>query len=266
MTRDAVCRGCRFHRLRPAADAGLGATSRHRRSPDRSGHRRWPDRRIADRRCRAIARQRVAFDASSPLDAGPLVGRRCVCRRQIALGVCVLALPDPAPTLAHEVAANIADTDVGNPITAVLLAFRAMDTLLEAIVLLFALIGVWSLAADHSWGGRPRGATAGGPEWHPGVRGARAAAAGYHCRNLHLLGRSRRSRRQVPGRDHPGRDVVAGADGGACRCTADQPHLAASGAGRRAAGVYRYRPARAVYGGGLSRLPARIRQAVDRRH
>lgn len=73
----------------------------------------------------------------------------------IALVICVLALPHPAPTLAHEVEANIADTGVGNPITAVLLAFRATDTLLEAIVLLFALLGVWSLAADQSWGGRP---------------------------------------------------------------------------------------------------------------
>ncbi len=72
-----------------------------------------------------------------------------------ALVICVLALPDPAPTLAPAVAGNIADTGVGNPITAVLLAFRSMDTLLEAIVLLFALLGVWSLAADQSWGGRP---------------------------------------------------------------------------------------------------------------
>jgi hypothetical protein len=61
----------------------------------------------------------------------------------------------PAPTLAPLVLANIAVTEVGNPITAVLLAFRAMDTLLEAIVLLFALIGVWSLAPDSAWGGRP---------------------------------------------------------------------------------------------------------------
>ena len=67
----------------------------------------------------------------------------------------MLALPEPAPTLAPEVLANIAVTEVGNPITAVLLAFRAMDTLLEAIVLLFALIGVWSLAPDRAWGGRP---------------------------------------------------------------------------------------------------------------
>lgn len=71
------------------------------------------------------------------------------------LAVCVLSLPTPAPSLADEVAANIASTGVGNPITAVLLAFRAMDTLLEAIVLLFALIGVWSLSPDRFWAGRP---------------------------------------------------------------------------------------------------------------
>lgn len=72
-----------------------------------------------------------------------------------ALAVGVLALPIPAPTLAPNVAAHLAVTGVGNPITAVLLAFRAMDTLLEAIVLLFALIGVWSLTPDRFWGGRP---------------------------------------------------------------------------------------------------------------
>lgn len=72
-----------------------------------------------------------------------------------ALVACVLALPDPAPTLAPQVAANIGVTGVGNAITAVLLAFRSMDTLLEAIVLLFALVGVWSLAPDASWPGRP---------------------------------------------------------------------------------------------------------------
>jgi multisubunit Na+/H+ antiporter MnhB subunit len=73
----------------------------------------------------------------------------------VALALAVLALPDPAPTLAPATAENMAATGVGNPITAVLLAFRAMDTLLEAIVVLFALIGVWSLAPDALWGGRP---------------------------------------------------------------------------------------------------------------
>lgn len=73
----------------------------------------------------------------------------------LVLAICVLALPDPAPSLADAVAANIGSTGVGNPITAVLLAFRAMDTLLEAVVLVFALIGVWSLTPDRFWAGRP---------------------------------------------------------------------------------------------------------------
>lgn len=73
----------------------------------------------------------------------------------LALAAGVLAFPEPAPTLAPDVVARMAVTEVGNPITAVLLGFRAMDTLLEAIVLLFALVGVWSLAPDRHWGGRP---------------------------------------------------------------------------------------------------------------
>jgi len=72
-----------------------------------------------------------------------------------ALAAVVLMLPTPAPTLAPEVVAHLAATGVGNPITAVLMSYRAIDTLLEAIVLLFALIGVWSVASDAAWGGRP---------------------------------------------------------------------------------------------------------------
>ena len=87
------------------------------------------------------------------------------------LAACVLALPESPPTLEPEVTANIDRTGVANPITAVLLAFRAMDTLLEAIVLVFALIGVWSLAPDRVWGGRP------GPGWHSDPDGILAYAA-----------------------------------------------------------------------------------------
>jgi multisubunit Na+/H+ antiporter MnhB subunit len=67
----------------------------------------------------------------------------------------VLTLPSPAPSLAADAMARIAPTGVGNPITAVLLAYRSMDTLLEAIVLVLALLGVWSLSPDGMWGGRP---------------------------------------------------------------------------------------------------------------
>jgi multisubunit Na+/H+ antiporter MnhB subunit len=73
----------------------------------------------------------------------------------LVLVLCVLALPDPAPTLAPQVVQNLPATGVGNPITGVLLAFRSLDTLLEAIVLVIGLIGVWSLAPDRFWGGRP---------------------------------------------------------------------------------------------------------------
>jgi multisubunit Na+/H+ antiporter MnhB subunit len=73
----------------------------------------------------------------------------------IGLGAAVLSLPDPAPTLAPEAAANLAATGLGNPVTAVLMAYRATDTFLEKIVLLLAVVGVWSLAPDRLWGGRP---------------------------------------------------------------------------------------------------------------
>lgn len=43
---------------------------------------------------------------------------------------------------------------VENPVTAVLLNFRAWDTLLESIVLLAALIGLWMLTREDDWRNR----------------------------------------------------------------------------------------------------------------
>jgi multisubunit Na+/H+ antiporter MnhB subunit len=71
------------------------------------------------------------------------------------LVVVVLNLPDPAPTLAPEATRNLTSTGLGNPVTAVLMAYRALDTMLEKVVLLLALVAVWSLAPDRLWGGRP---------------------------------------------------------------------------------------------------------------
>jgi multisubunit Na+/H+ antiporter MnhB subunit len=73
----------------------------------------------------------------------------------LGLGAAVISLPDPAPTLAPPVAENLRAVGVGNPVTGVLMAFRSMDTLLEKVVLLLAVIGVWSLAPDRLWGGHP---------------------------------------------------------------------------------------------------------------
>jgi len=71
----------------------------------------------------------------------------------LCLAGVVLSLPEPAPTLASEARQHLPGTEVGNPITAVLLAFRSFDTMLEKVVLVFAVVGVWSLASDRYWGG-----------------------------------------------------------------------------------------------------------------
>ena len=72
-----------------------------------------------------------------------------------ALAVVLLDVPAEAPTLAPQVAANLSVTGLDNPVTAVLMAYRAVDTLLEVVVLLLVLVGMWSLAPDHLWGGSP---------------------------------------------------------------------------------------------------------------
>lgn len=71
------------------------------------------------------------------------------------LGFAVLSFAPPAPTLAAAAAEALPATGLGNPVTAVLLAYRAFDTLLEKVVVLLALIGIWSLAPDALWGGAP---------------------------------------------------------------------------------------------------------------
>ena len=61
------------------------------------------------------------------------------------LAYSVLALPTDSAGLSIAVAAHIDLTGVSNPVTAVLLNFRGYDTLLEILVLLLALISVWTL-------------------------------------------------------------------------------------------------------------------------
>lgn len=47
--------------------------------------------------------------------------------------------------MAGEITAHLADTGVNNPVTAILLSFRAYDTLLELAVLLVAVLGILAL-------------------------------------------------------------------------------------------------------------------------
>ena len=81
-----------------------------------------------------------------------------------ALAAVVLLLPDQGPTLAPQSMERLPETGLGNPVTAVLIAFRSFDTMLEKVVLVLGVIGVWSLAADRYWGGAPGEARAERPE------------------------------------------------------------------------------------------------------
>jgi multisubunit Na+/H+ antiporter MnhB subunit len=64
----------------------------------------------------------------------------------LLLGWVVLGLPQESPGLAGAVQAQLGASGVSNPVTAVLLNFRAYDTLLEVGVLLVAVVAVWALA------------------------------------------------------------------------------------------------------------------------
>jgi multisubunit Na+/H+ antiporter MnhB subunit len=71
------------------------------------------------------------------------------------LAAAVLYLPGPAPSLAPEADKALSTTGLGNPVTAVLIAYRSFDTMLEKVVLVLAIVGVWSVAPDRFWSGAP---------------------------------------------------------------------------------------------------------------
>lgn len=73
------------------------------------------------------------------------------------LAYSVLSFPPSSAGLSVEVAANLDISGVSNPVTAVLLNFRGYDSLLEILVLLLALLGVWSLGGLPSRRAAPAG-------------------------------------------------------------------------------------------------------------
>lgn len=74
------------------------------------------------------------------------------------LGFTLYSLPPDSAGLGSDIATRLASSGVENPVTAVLLNFRAYDTLLEVIVLLVALLGVWSMGGTTQHHGIPPGA------------------------------------------------------------------------------------------------------------
>lgn len=76
----------------------------------------------------------------------------------VTLGLSLLvvdATRAPATSLAPLVTEHLAATGLGNPVTGVLLGFRALDSLTEGLILVMVLVGLWSLTPDPGWGGRP---------------------------------------------------------------------------------------------------------------
>jgi multisubunit Na+/H+ antiporter MnhB subunit len=72
-----------------------------------------------------------------------------------AIAIAVLKLPVDGLTLAPLAMENLPKTGLGNPVAGVLFVYRALDTLLEKVVILLALLGVWSLASNAAWQGIP---------------------------------------------------------------------------------------------------------------
>jgi multisubunit Na+/H+ antiporter MnhB subunit len=94
-------------------------------------------------------------EAARPRAGAQVVTAVLCCVIAAGLAAVVLFAVEPAPTLAPAAAAHMSEIGLGNPVTVVLLAYRAIDTLLEKVVLVLALIGVWSLTPDPLWGGAP---------------------------------------------------------------------------------------------------------------
>lgn len=73
------------------------------------------------------------------------------------LGFTVLSLPEGGNGLQLLVTQHMHESGVDHPVTAVLLNFRAYDTLLELAVLLLAVMGVWSFGVPYRPAGPPPG-------------------------------------------------------------------------------------------------------------
>jgi multisubunit Na+/H+ antiporter MnhB subunit len=96
---------------------------------------------------------------------GPAVARSATLARIVPSAVCVglvavllvalYGLAYDTAGLAPLVEDNLAASGVSNPVTAVLLNFRGYDTLLETVVLVVALVAVWSMTPRRFWGGAP---------------------------------------------------------------------------------------------------------------
>lgn len=105
----------------------------------------------------AVARLR-ALGVTEPVERFRLGAFATAAAALALVAVCgraVLTLDPVDPGLQPLAAEGLERLGIGNPVTAVLLDFRALDTLLEVVVLLAALGCVWAVAEEVRWGGMP---------------------------------------------------------------------------------------------------------------
>ena len=134
--------------------------------------------------------------ARRPADLGPLAKTLCAL-------LCALATAgSPPPSCRCRLTRRrwrrsrcrqLPKTGLGNPVTGVLLAYRAIDTLLESVVLVVALIGVWSFCADADWGGKPESPTHARPGRSSRLSRAAPAAARASSSAFTSFGQARTS-------------------------------------------------------------------------
>lgn len=105
---------------------------------------------------RLVPLRRTATDAQPTLTLKAVAGALAALVAG-ALGAAILMLPDEPPSLAPDAAAAASGpgAGLGNPITAVLISYRSFDTMLEKIVLILAVVAVWSIGTDRAWGNAP---------------------------------------------------------------------------------------------------------------
>ena len=89
--------------------------------------------------------QAINKDPAQPAPLVRVIIALLVAALGVGLAYTVLTLPSNAVGLSQAVNTHLEQSGVTNPVTAVLLNFRGYDTLLEMVVLLLALLGVWAL-------------------------------------------------------------------------------------------------------------------------
>jgi len=104
----------------------------------------------------ALARLRMTGSDAAPAALPLRIAAGVLCMLVSAALSALVLFPSGEPTtLAPAVMARLGESGLENPVAGVLFVFRSLDTLLEKVVLLLALLAVWSLAPDGLWGGIP---------------------------------------------------------------------------------------------------------------